>query len=556
MEILKGLLGKGFFPVQLPPGFNSDSFATALAKYSTNWDVHKSPKTLLEKYSVARSSYYRRPVRIANPASYYYLASQIAEHWSKIERHYKRSKLSLSRPTVEPKLRAINISKFSELYEEKVKKSSGYRFVLITDVSSFFPSIYTHTIPWALHGKEVVKKERGEKYFGNILDSRCADIQDGQTIGLPIGPDTSHIVAEIIGVAIDLELKAMMKKWPSGFRYVDDYFLFFESREEAEKCLAQLAKCITNYELQMNPAKTRIVEVKELVEETWKYSLKSLTVSSQTRRQRNDIHNFFENLFSLEKRYSDESLIKYGLKQLSSVIIKKSNWQIYEAYLLKCGFSYPNTLQVICQILATYQCYQYPLNVEAIGRFCNTSIKSHAVADHHGEVSWLLWICKELSIVVKADAVRELQKMDNSVCTLIALDLHNSGLLAAAFKPAYLEKFARKEALLSTSWLLAFEGGRRNWLGNTNHSYIKQETHFTALLRHDVFFYNPDLKCSPIFTFKDEEHIDLGIFDSDAGIEENFDFDEMDEEYFDSSTASDSDEDDDEDIDLSDLDLI
>ena len=154
-------------------------------------------------------------------------------------------------------------------------------------------------------------------------------IQDRQTIGLPIGPDTSHIIAEIIGVAIDLQLKeALNKKWPQGFRYVDDYFLFFDTREEAEICLAQLTKAINNFELQINPAKTKIVEVKELVEETWKYNLKKLSVSDRKKQQRNDIHNYFEALFSLEKRYNDESLIKYGLKQLSSKIIKKSNWDV------------------------------------------------------------------------------------------------------------------------------------------------------------------------------------------------------------------------------------
>ncbi|WP_321150976.1 RNA-directed DNA polymerase, partial [Aeromonas jandaei] len=213
------------------------------------------------------------------------------------------------------------------------------------DISSFFPSIYTHSIPWALHTKSTAKAQRkkSDTYYGNILDQRCMRMQDQQTIGLPIGPDTSHIIAEIISVAIDQELYNALGEWPAGFRYVDDYFLFFDSREEAEICLAQLTKAISNFELQINPSKTRIVEVKELVEDTWKYGLKKLDISDQKKKQRNDIHNYFETLFSLEKKYSDESLIKYGLKQISSKIIKKSNWNVFEAYLIKCGFGFPNT---------------------------------------------------------------------------------------------------------------------------------------------------------------------------------------------------------------------
>ncbi|MEO6825614.1 MAG: RNA-directed DNA polymerase [Nitrosospira sp.] len=59
--------------------------------------------------------------------------------------------------------------------------------------------------------------------FGNDLDHRCQSFQDGQTISIPIGPDSSHILAEIIGVAMDLRLNEELKYWPAGFRYVDDF---------------------------------------------------------------------------------------------------------------------------------------------------------------------------------------------------------------------------------------------------------------------------------------------------------------------------------------------
>ena len=100
-------------------------------------------------------------------------------------------------------------------------------------MTSFFPTIYTHTIPWALHTKPVAKANKGKgkkspQLLGNLLDIRCMSLQDGQTIGLPIGPDTSHILAELIRVAIDLELHSQLSSWPPGFRYVDDFFLFFQ----------------------------------------------------------------------------------------------------------------------------------------------------------------------------------------------------------------------------------------------------------------------------------------------------------------------------------------
>jgi hypothetical protein len=545
MDKLKALLEKGFFPVQLPPGFTSKSYAAKYRNYKGVFEAHKPPGTRAEKFSVARSSYYRRVTSVVNPVSYFFLAKDIDKFWSEIQRHFRKSKLSLSTPSISPDLRAIKIRKFSELYEAKVTKSTGCRYVLITDITSFFPSIYTHTIPWALHTKSVAKankKSKADTYFGNILDDGSMGVQDWQTVGLPIGPDTSHIIAEIIGVAIDVQLKEALGKWPSGFRYVDDFYLFFDTRKETEVALAELTKSISYFELQINPAKTKIMEVKGLVEESWKYSLKKLNIAPEKRAQRDDIHNYFEALFSLESRFSDESLVKYGLKQISSHIIKKSNWEVFEAYLLKCGFSFPNTLQTIANILSTYYHHGYSLNLRAIKRFCNNLIKVHAISDHHSEVSWLLWMCKELNLKLEREVVREIEGMSSSVCALICLDLFNSGTIGTNLKVNYLRQFSNKESLYGSDWLISYEAGKRGWLNNPDHNYISNDKFFGKLLTERVSFYDESLKCSPIFELKEGERdrVDLeALFDMDERIENHFDFDDMDEEYFDSSDSDD-----------------
>lgn len=537
MDKIKELLKSGFFPVQLPPTFTTTEFAESYHKFQGRWSAHKQPETKAEKFSVARSSYYRRATSIVNPISYFFLVKEIAEYWSDIERHYRKSNISLSKPKLSPSLRAIDISRFSELYEAKVTKSAGYRYALITDITSYFPTIYTHSIPWAIHGKSAAKRNRkaSSAFFGNILDSKSTKLQDGQTIGLPIGPDTSHIIAELIGVAIDRELKEAIGYWPAGFRYVDDYCLFFDKREQAEKALAELTKAVSNFELQINPSKTKIVEVKELVSESWKYSIRKLKISDEKRKQRDDIHNYFEVLFSIEDKFKDEAVVKYGLKQISSSIIRKSNWDIFEAYILKCGYSFPNTLQVIANLLSTYNFYDYELNKPAIERFCHNQIKTHSISDHHSEVSWLLTICKGLKLNVKREVVREVEGMDSSVCNLLILDMHHSGQISSNILADTLRKFASTDSLESSSWLLSYEAGKRLWLKNENTDFIKTHHFFGALLKHNISFFEPENLISPIFKFKDtEEGYDFStFFDSDDHIETHFDFDDQDDEYFD-----------------------
>ncbi|MCA8290782.1 RNA-directed DNA polymerase [Burkholderia vietnamiensis] len=539
MAMLEDLLSKGYFPIQLPPNFTSETFASELTKFQAQWDaVDAPPRTLFERFSVPRSSYYRRITAILNPISYYYLARDIANYWTQIQAHYAKSPLSKSAPTFAGGLRAITIPKFSELYEEKITAAAGFRYALITDVSAFFPTIYTHVIPWALHTKAVAKLNttKTPAVFGNILDGRSMGVQDGQTIGLPIGPDTSHILAETVAVAIDERIIQTLGSVPRGFRYVDDFFLFFNKREEAERALAAVTRAVGDYQLQVNASKTRIIETKELVEESWKYSIKRLSVSSARRQQRDDIHHYFESLFSLEKKFKDESLVKYGVKQISSTIIKKSNWDIFESYLLKCAFGFPNTIQVVAHILSTYQHHGYPVDKEAVSRLCNNLIAASAASDHHGEVAWLLWVCKQLAIDLNAAVVNEIERTASPVCTLMLLDLQNAGIVTTPLAAGALTQYASAGALKSAEWLLAYEGGRRLWLGNSDTNFIDHHVLFGPLRAAGVQFYDENKVVPPIFDFKTPvEGAEEFDFDTDAEIEEEFAFDEMDEEYFDSN---------------------
>ncbi len=444
MDKIKKLISKGYFPVQLPPAFSTTVFSKKYKLVAQEWEkIKQLPTSKPEKFSVARSSYNRRPISIVNPIPYYFLVKEISSSWKEIQKHYKQSKLTLSNPTILGTERAIKLIKFGELHEEKIIRSSGYRYALITDISQFFPTIYTHTIPWALHGKKEAKlNKRNKTYLGNILDKCSMSLQEWQTMGLPIGPDTSHILAEIIGVAIDLEIKKHMGHWPTGFRYVDDFYLFFSSRHEAESALSKIIKSINHFELHINANKTKIIKIKELVEDSWKYSIKKISISDEKKSQRRDIHKFFESLLTLANKFDDESVVKYGVRYISTKIIKKSNWDIFEPYLLKIGFSFPNTIQTISHVLSTYEYHEYKLNYKNIERFANSLIIEHAISDHHSEVSWALWIIKELKLKLSKKSIESLSSINSSACLLIALDIINSGNGEDELDGEYLNSFA------------------------------------------------------------------------------------------------------------------
>ena len=86
--------------------------------------------------------------------------------------------------------------------------------------------IYTHSIPWAIHGKSTAKANLGHALYGNLIDACVRNSQDQQTLGIPIGPRSSDLIAETIGAALDRELQERLGSL-RGTRYIDDFHLYF-----------------------------------------------------------------------------------------------------------------------------------------------------------------------------------------------------------------------------------------------------------------------------------------------------------------------------------------
>jgi hypothetical protein len=99
----------------------------------------------------------------------------------------------------------------------------GRRYILQTDINQFYRSIYTHTIPWALHSKPTAKVNRTLALLGNKIDYWVRMGQDQQTVGIPISPDTSLVLAELIMHRCDEELESKLPRVVRGHRFIDDY---------------------------------------------------------------------------------------------------------------------------------------------------------------------------------------------------------------------------------------------------------------------------------------------------------------------------------------------
>lgn len=162
-----------------------------------------------------------------------------------------------------------NIHKFYESYRYH-RCEKKYQKLFKFDISKCFDSIYTHSVTWALLNKTIVKDamNSSKKTFGGRFDTLMQNLNYGETNGIVIGPEFSRIFAEIILQRIDknIEIELREKKKLIHkvdyeiFRYVDDYFVFYNSELAREAVIKTVRLQLKEYKLYLNDAKTVLYE--------------------------------------------------------------------------------------------------------------------------------------------------------------------------------------------------------------------------------------------------------------------------------------------------------
>lgn len=157
-----------------------------------------------------------------------------------------------------------NIYKFFESheYQECEKKFDNlYQF----DIQKCFDSIYTHSLAWALLNKETVKANLSiSETFANKFDVLMQNMNYGETNGILIGSEVSRIFAELLLQQVDRSVlyslssdKINYKKDFEIFRYVDDYFVFYNDEVVKNKIIDTYKRVLSEYKLFISESKTK-----------------------------------------------------------------------------------------------------------------------------------------------------------------------------------------------------------------------------------------------------------------------------------------------------------
>lgn len=151
----------------------------------------------------------------------------------------------------------VNWKKFQKDSLNLVERSTEISYVLSFDIADFYTRVYHHRLENALD-----RIDHNHTFSKKIMD--ILQVFSGTTsYGLPVGGPASRILAEISLNAFDhlLELESINFK-----RFVDDYFIFCSSEEDAHSKLTFISRTLMiNEGLTIQKQKTSIMSREEFM---------------------------------------------------------------------------------------------------------------------------------------------------------------------------------------------------------------------------------------------------------------------------------------------------
>lgn len=549
---LKDLIERGYFPKELPPPFDTSDLAADIANTLATWTTGfenntqiNSPSFVLTKtatesdqdfknrkkahrgqfiskynaskatvYSISKGKLSRRFLQILNPKHFSILSDKMVSRWADYKAIFNLSEYSQSYPMPETASDKRSVSTFSksvaEFRNSLLKTSIDKLIEVRVDISKFYPTIYTHSVAWALLGKDKAKQYFKQKdnldtliasgdtdaelyKYAESVDMAIRACQERQSIGIPIGPDTSHIIAEIVACRIDDILKTRFAFIGlKACRYYDDYYLYVSSKDEADKVLKGLQLILSEFQLEINEAKVKIREFPFAFEDEFTTRLHSFDFKKTN--QTNSIKHYFSMLWAFAERNPKKTdwIFKYALRifEFSTIVIQKNSWKVFEDLLIKTALVEPAILDILTRIFITYNSYLDSDSKEKLKRLVNVAIKEHCAVRHNFEMAWALWIAKTFEIEIEEQSANDIIATRDSISNLILLDLiNNTTLVKGSPKVADIEAELKDDILMSENWLLAYESVKKGWLIPSEANLLDNNLFFKILKDKNVEFY-------------------------------------------------------------------
>ncbi|WP_297504867.1 antiviral reverse transcriptase Drt4 [Ferrovum sp.] len=440
-DVLTGLLDHGLFAEKVPPCFSTAGLTAIVSETMVDFLEEKDDSNLKNKINKCSHDYVRyealrdinipRHLGIPHPESYAVQALAISKHWQEIAMHCNKPKPAISRIHVRHvgngrifEMNYKGVERF-HLEENEIQWMAGAKFVVEADIAACFPSIYTHSIPWALHNKDEARKSSSlTKLAGNLLDKCTQNTHDRQTNGLLIGPHASNIISEIILTRIDIELQA--NKYKKVMRYVDDYRYFADHYEEAELFVKELGLNLRAYEMSLNEKKTRILELPRPSDENWRLVLNRFLFPKDEELRFSVIRSFLDLALECAQSAGKSTPLNYAIKTIAgSEEPKKLNpraKRMYAQEAMNLALAYPYLAPLLDEFV--FEKYWYDGLKPRITDFATSLVKLGVRKLYPDSIAHALYFAlkHDLELDLRDEVLIEIIALDDCVTNVLLLE--------------------------------------------------------------------------------------------------------------------------------------
>lgn len=512
------MLGNGYFPKELPPAFTTLDFGRSASEVMDEWVhlkvvEHRAPSkyqgkkkrgaylykidhTEAEIISAPKRGFERRTLHITHPVPQAFLTLELSQNWHTLQKWLSRQAFSLDRITVISKAtRGIPDINFDAHRAKKAFIEATANWLVKTDITRFYPSIYTHSIPWAAYGKERVKDSL-KLYDGSLadrIDQLLRACNRNQTIGIPVGPDTSRVIAEVISSSIDqtfgVEKPALSTN--NIDRLQDDWFIGCATLEQAELVLSRITLSYRDFGLEINGSKTSIERTSAVSEQQWVSELGSFLSHRTGIPTGKRLAEFLSLGLRMQVSYPHQPVINYLISVIENQKLQKSDAGVVESFLLRAATLSPSSLSSISRVLINLHHDTKNVSVGRVVERLMQELGRHLENGNNLESIWILYTIRGLSAHVSLSAIRDyVIHPKSSALSLVLLDMSKKGLLLGKLPTTEWGNILTKDrATTSGLWLLAYEGIRHGWLPDTHG--LAATPVFKPMLDRHIKFYDP-----------------------------------------------------------------
>lgn len=217
-----------------------------------------------------------RPVTLANPFLYYFLARELcsAEGWAELTSLFDAFSVphitSCALPIIPTKRESFHrattiLNWWNTMEQRSIELSLEYQYMFVTDITNCYGSINPQAFEWAFDLKGTSHERHSGTAMAADIQRLIRAFQQGRNIGLPQGGPLFDLTAEIILGYSDLLLHEAIAR--SGIeekyeiiRFRDDYRIFCNDRDALTKISYILQGVMESLNFRMNSQKTKISE--------------------------------------------------------------------------------------------------------------------------------------------------------------------------------------------------------------------------------------------------------------------------------------------------------